>query len=330
MPAPGEFPEPEVKAEAKPELLEVALNFRAMNTHIEVLIYTDEPEKAAAFCEQVEDLFNYNEAVLSRFKPESELSELNRTGFKENASELLFQNVTAASQMHEFTGGIFDPTILDALEAAGYNRSFEKISSGQPQLFMAPQPGNFGNWKPANAAWISLDSASRSIKLAPGVRIDLGGIAKGTTVDQAAGLLREAGFNRFMVGAGGDMFVEGCPPQDSQGWNIVVDNPLDKESAPVASLQVTNQAVATSSTTRRAWYLGQERQHHLIDPRTNHPSTSQFASVTVVAPSVKMADVMAKVALILGPAELRQSHLREKSNLGPVVFVTMEGEVIKF
>ena len=322
-----ELPGPEL--EENPGVLEVALNFRAMNTHVEVLVYTGEVEKAASVCDQIQDLFEYNEAVLSRFKPDSELSELNRTGYAENASELLFRNVAAACDMHEFTGGVFDAALLEALEAAGYNRSFELISSPGPHLLTVQPPVVAGQWQPRNLERITLDYARKSIRLAPGVRVDLGGIAKGTTVDQAAGLLRQAGFKSFMVGAGGDMFLEGCPPQDRRGWKIVVDNPLDKENAPVASLVVTNRAIATSSQMGRSWYLGRERQHHLIDPRTNRPASSPYASVTVEAPSVQVADVMAKVALILGPDRFKEAGFFQKAGLGRVVFVTLECEVIQ-
>lgn len=325
-----EIPDPGIKEQNSAGVMEVALKFRAMNTNVEVVVYTEETEKAAGACDQVQDLFEYNEAVLSRFKTDSELSELNRAGFTERASELLFRNIAAACYMHDFTGGIFDATLLDALETAGYNRSFELIASPGPQLLTVQPPVVSGQWQPQNGERIALDYTTKSIKLGRGVRVDLGGIAKGTTVDQAAALLRQYGFNSFMVGAGGDMFLEGCPPQDARGWNIVVDNPLDKEAAPVTSLVVGNRAIATSSQMGRSWYLGRERQHHLIDPRTNHPAASLYASVTVEAPSVQMADVMAKVALILGPEKFGQEGYREKANLGKVVFITMQGEVIYF
>ena len=320
---------PKAEIEEKPGVLEVALKFRAMNTNVEVMVYTAEAEKAAEVCDRIQDLFENNEAVLSRFKPDSELSELNRTGFTEKASVLLFRNVAAANNMHEFTGGIFDATLLDVLEAAGYNRSFELISSPGPKLLTVQPPVVAGQWVPENRERLTLDYTRKSIKLAPGVRVDLGGIAKGTTVDQAAELLRQNGFDSFLVSAGGDMFLEGCPPQDRRGWNIVVDNPLDKKAAPVATLLVANRAIATSSQIGRSWYLGRERQHHLIDPRTNQPAASPYASVTVEAPSVQLADVMAKVALILGPDKFLEKGFREKANLGRIVFFTMQGEVIQ-
>jgi thiamine biosynthesis lipoprotein len=311
------------------EILEVLHTFRAMNTGVEITIFTTETDRAIAAARRVEELFRDNEATLSRFRAQSELTRLNQAGYLENVSDLLYDNIAAACRMHEFTGGIFDPTLLDALEAAGYDRSFELIAKGFPRLFTLHQLDNFGRWKPQNPHRIELDPVKKSIKLAPGVRIDLGGIAKGTTVDQAAGLLREAGFTDFMVSAGGDMYLEGRPPFHNEGWRVLVDDPNRKGGEPVAELFASNAAVATSSSTGRSWYLGRQRYHHLIDPRTHEPANTLIASVTVVAGSVQVADVMAKTALILGPEQTRRSGLIEKAGLQSLVFVTLEGEVIQ-
>ena len=99
------------------EILEVMHTFRAMNTGVEITIFTTEPDRAVAAGQQVEELFRANEAALSRFRAQSELTKLNQAGYLENVSDLLYDNIAAARRMHEFTGGIFDPTLLDALEA---------------------------------------------------------------------------------------------------------------------------------------------------------------------------------------------------------------------
>lgn len=315
--------------EQEKEILEVVHTFRAMNTGVEITVFTADTNRAIGAAQQVEGLFRHNEAVLSRFWVQSELTRLNRTGFLENASDLLYDNIAAACRMRELTEGIFDPTLLDALEAAGYDRSFELIAKGYPQLFTLHQLDNLGRWKPQNPHWIELDPAQKSIKLGPGVRIDLGGIAKGTTVDQATSLLRQAGFTDFTVSAGGDMFVQGRPPHRHEGWQVLIDDPNHKGAEPVAYLYASNEAVATSSSTGRSWYLGRQRYHHLIDPRTHEPANTLIASVTVVAASVMLADVMAKTALILGPQQIRASGLIEKAGLKSLVFVTLEGDVIR-
>jgi thiamine biosynthesis lipoprotein len=316
------------------EIMEVALNFRAMNTDIELLIYTDETEKAVAASHNVETIFAETEASLSRFRPTSELSRLNQQGYLEEASTLLYQNVEAALQMNLLTEGIFDPTILNALEAAGYDRSFELIGgvkAAGPHLLSTP--GIIANYN--NAQFLKLDPMQRSIKLPYGTHLDLGGIAKGATVDRVAEFLRQAGFTNFMISAGGDMFLQGFPPQAvmEQGWTVAVQNPMleadtSETNEILTTLLVLNKAVATSATTGRRWLVNGQRRHHLIDPRTGEPTDNGLASVTAVADSVQMADVMAKTALILGPVEVQKRNLLQRAGLTSLIFVTLHGEMI--
>lgn len=310
----------------QPELLEIAYNFRAMNTEVELLIYTAETEKAEQACRQVETIFAATEAILSRFRYGSELSKLNREGYLEKATNLLYENVAAAQQMAELTGGIFNPTILDALEAAGYNRSFELIAKTTltPQL-LTTGPRIIGGY-----SWqqIELDPTRRSIKLPPATRLDLGGIAKGATVDQATRFLHQQNFQNFMLSAGGDMWLSGNPPQAIQGWTVAVQNPLEVGNQEMlTTLVVKDKAVATSATTGRHWWLNNKPRHHLIDPRTGEPTNNGIASVTAVATSVQLADVMAKTALILGPQEAAL-QLKQVTGLRSLFFVTSEGEKI--
>jgi FAD:protein FMN transferase len=311
-------------------VVEITLNFRAMNTDIELLLYATDEEiaKAEAASHEIETLFAQTEALLSRFRPESELSLLNRQGYIENASELLLESLTAACQMRELTNGIFDPTILRALEAAGYDRSYELLQNDGPQLAIRRPFRNNVAWYDPEQPQIKIDRAKRSVQLAPNVLVDLGGIVKGATVDRAAQLLRQAGFSNFMIGAGGDMYLEGHPLQNSQGWIVGVANEAPGFSGDITSLQVSNKAVATSATTGRRWQLEGRTQHHLIDPRTQQPTDNGLAAVTVVADSVQIADVMAKTALILGFEQTVQMNLQQKANLDAILFVTLDGQLL--
>lgn len=308
------------------ELLEVAYKFRAMNTEIELIIYTGAIERATDYCYRVEQIFAEAEAILSRFRPTSELSRLNREGRLENAPELLYENVLAARQMAALTDGVFDPTILGMLEAAGYDRSFDLIknSGNRPYLLGGRNRVFCNNWQQ-----LQLEPENRRIILPPGVQLDLGGIAKGSTVDRASRFLRQAGFSRFMLSAGGDMFLEGCPPQSEQGWTVAVANPLlDNSSEIITTLFAANKGVATSAITGRCWTVSGKFQHHLIDPRTGEPANNGLASVTAVAGTVQLADVIAKTALIMGPVEASKS-LKGINGLTSLLFVTLGGELIK-
>ena len=312
--------------EAEQVQAEYNLKFRAMNTDIEVIIYgeDDSPqtrEKLERAGGQVSLLFSQTEERLSRFRPESELSQLNRQGFISHASLLLFESVAEAVKMAHLTGGIFDPTILENLEKAGYDRSFELLAA---RCYRTISP--FPAW-PSEGRYqqIELDPASRSIRLPARVRIDLGGIGKGMTVDRASQLLKQAGFDNYVVSAGGDMYLSGHPLASPEGWTVGVTNPFNP-ALDITELTGQNQAIATSSVIKRRWQQGGQTSHHLIDPRTGKPVVNNLAAVTVIAPTTQLADVLAKTALILGPIE-GKTFIKKQPGCS-AIFVTTSQEII--
>ena len=103
-----------------------------------------------------------------------------------------------------------------------------------------------------------------------------------------------------LVNCGGDVFASGMPPDDI-GWRVGVADPFAPDDD-LAVLRVRDRGVATSSSVKRRWKVGDRFVHHLIDPRTGNPSTSDAVQVTVVAPTATEADVHAKVALLSGAA----------------------------
>jgi thiamine biosynthesis lipoprotein len=316
------------KVKDNTKTLAFSSNFRAMNTEVELLVYVHtRPEQVKLAQErfrqvsgQLQLLFAQAEQCLSRFREDSELARLNRQGQLEQASPLLYQTVKAALEMAEFTNGIFDPTILDALEEAGYDRSFELISQSQLGLSHSYKPSF--QPQPARAR---LEAASRAIELPPGRRLDLGGIAKGLTVDRAAAFLRQAGYHNFMISAGGDMFLSGSPGRAAPDWTVDILDPLTLEGH-LAALTVRNRAVTTSAITKRRWQIGQQIRHHLIDPRTSQPVDNGLAAVTAVAPTTQLADVLAKTALILGLEKGRAFIEQQKECAG--IFITLDRQLI--
>jgi thiamine biosynthesis lipoprotein len=284
-------------------MAEVTRRFRAMNTDVLATIVIDaagQQEAAAVALDELEQLFARVEACASRFRPESELSALNRSaGQPFAASPLLYALIEAALQAAVETGGIFDPTLLEALEQAGYDRSFEQLAaSGAAPGPPGPRPASAGALPGAWRA-VRLDPATHTITLPSGCRIDLGGIGKGWTVDQACTLLRARGFRHFAVDAGGDLYAAGTTG-DGTPWTVGVSDPANPERD-LAILMLDGNGVATSTIARRRWYVGSELRHHLIDPRTRRPAASGIVSATVMAETVARAETLAKAALILGP-----------------------------
>ncbi len=295
-------------------MTETVHDFRAMNTDIQVVIVSHDEAKARAAARDVEAMFAETERALSRFLPESELSDLNRSaGRPFKASPLLLGAIARALDAARETGGLFDPTVLHALVAAGYDRSFELLKSGEdgqegPGISLAipqqrppispPDGPAVASSSHHLASWrdVMVDRDSGTITLREGVGVDLGGIGKGWTVDRAADILR--GFRSFAVDAGGDIYAAGTQDNGTP-WTIGIQDPADR-GRDIAVLAVHNQAVATSTTRRRRWLLNGREQHHLIDPSTGRPADTGVASSTVIANSVARAETLAKAALLLG------------------------------
>lgn len=228
--------------------------------------------------------------ALSRFRPDSELARVDRSdGRPVSVSPLFLAALELALQAAASTEGWFDPTVRDAVEAAGYDRSIEAIEREGPGPPRPAAPA--GRWREVHANW-----ALGTVQLPPGVRLDFGGIGKGFAVDHA---LRDLPFpGGMLVNAGGDLAVAGTPPGD--GWPCAIAITVDHPSETAVLLR--EGALATSGLGRRRWMRGGEQLHHLIDPHTGRPASSPWRIVTVAARSCAVAEVAAKVAWLRGPA----------------------------
>jgi thiamine biosynthesis lipoprotein len=273
-------------------------SFRCMTTEIELYLRNDDRQLAAEALAAVQDFFYSVEARFSRFRPDSELSNLNRaSGSTIQVSPDLCELIELAMAAAEDSGGLFDPTIIGALEAAGYDRSIEWLrqEDGRAAPPRASVPSTNPSWSGSPARDIQVDRRNLTVALPSGVRLDLGGVAKGWAVDRAATMLEALGPG--LVNAGGDLRAWGDQPgaSEERGWLAAVDDP-SQPGTDVAWLWVCDSALATSSTATRRWVGG----HHVIDPRTGFPAQTDLVSVTVAATTVIRAEVAAKVVLILG------------------------------
>ena len=134
-----------------------------------------------------------------------------------------------------------------------------------------------------------------------GVRLDLGGIAKGYAADEAGRVLRDHGVTRFLIDAGGDLLA-GDPPPGEVGWTIGLPDASDPDAPPTAFLTLANAAVATSGDAYKFTLIGGVRYSHLVDPRTGLGLTDR-STVTVTAPTVMTADALASAVSVLGPQD---------------------------
>jgi thiamine biosynthesis lipoprotein len=275
--------------------LAAAARFRAMGTDVEVLAVGADDPAMAVLGALAADALERREARWSRFRPTSELCRLNDTpGVPVVVSPETFTLIARAVEAWRDTGGRYDPTVLAALRAAGYDRDFdavERAGEGTDVPEPVAVPG---------CADIELDSLVSAVRLAPGVVLDLGGIGKGYAADVVSAELLDAGVTGVrgvLVNLGGDLRARGEAPVP-HGWVVEVDDPLG--TGATGRLSLAEGAIATSTKLRRAWVRGERSLHHLIDPRTGQPAESGLASVTVVAGEAWRAEVLAKAAFVGG------------------------------
>jgi thiamine biosynthesis lipoprotein len=257
-----------------------------MGTDAQVVVVGGTPRDVEHARERVGEL----ERRWSRFLPDSELRRLNAgAGRAVRVSTETRRLVEIAVAAWHDTDGRFDPTVLDALEAAGYDRPF---TTGLDRS----EPADAGRRAPG-CAGIHVDARTDVVMLPQHVRLDLGGIAKGHAADLVVGELLVRGVAGALVNLGGDLRVAGARPS-GDGWTVGI------EHVPGTALVVSNGGMATSATTRRRWTRAGVTHHHVIDPATGRPAGFAADAVTVFAGTAAGAEVTATAALLAGPDAL--------------------------
>ena len=260
------------------------------------------------------------EARWSRFRADSELSRLNRR--PEQAvvvSPDTFALVEHAVLAWDATGGRYDPTVLPALRAAGYDRDLALVTE-VPGVTdpTRRRPGH--ELVAPGCGRVRLDRRRLAVTLPVGVELDPGGIAKGLAADAVTGELAAAGALGALVNIGGDLRVRGEPP-DGDSWSIAVEHPL-RPDRPLLTLGLPDGGVATSSRLRRRWIQDGRPRHHIIDPRTGQPAAGDLVAVTVVAADAWWAEAATKGVFVAGApasrAELAGVLVATVDAAGPV------------
>lgn len=242
---------------------------------------------------------------LSRFRPDSELSALNRDPRPTApASQLLRTAVRAGLWAAERTGGLVEPTLVGELERVGYVTSRDGTTPASLTEALAHAPGRRPARPNPHSRWdaVEVDDEAGAITRPPGVQLDTGGTGKGLCADAVAHRL--GGYTRYLVDCGGDIAVGGVGAQ-LEPFEIEVEHPLTGRS--LGTIAVTGGGVATSGLNVRIWRdAGGAFAHHLLDPSTGEPAWTGLISVTALAPSALEAETMSKLALLSGPDAARE------------------------
>jgi thiamine biosynthesis lipoprotein len=252
-----------------------------MGTTVEV-ISPDKRASGIVFSEikRIEDL-------LSKYKPDSEVSRLNTTG-RLKASADTFYVINKAKEFYKASAGAFDITVEPLIELWGFRDKKYRLPKEEEVKKIL---GRIGSDK------IILHSKNNVVEFSlPGVKIDLGAIAKGYAVDCAIKKIKAAGLTSCLINAGGQVHCLG--DRFGKPWRVAIQDPRRKYFS--GYLDLRNKAVATSGDYEQYFIKEKKRYAHIFNPETGYPAESGVISVTVIAPDGLTADALATAIFVLG------------------------------
>jgi thiamine biosynthesis lipoprotein len=285
-----------------------------MGTRVYVELWSEDPVKVDAAMEAVMTEMRRIDDLMSHYKPESQLSQINERANSEpvQVDKELFDLIKLSTYYSQITEGAFDITYA----SVGYLYDYRKhIHPTEEQIKSALPAVNWRN--------MLLDESHHSVRFEhPGMRIDLGGIGKGYAVDRGIDILKARGITHALVTAGGDSRIIG--DRLGRPWLVAIQHP-DNPQKVVTRIPLTDSAVSTSGDYERYFDENGVRYHHIIDPHTGH-SASKVRSATILAPTATQTDGMSKTAFVLGAEKTLEIINRMPEY--DAVFVTPDGKVL--
>ncbi len=286
-----------------------------MGTRITVELWSEDRTKADQAIDAVLDEMRHIDESMSTYKPTSEVSQVNAKAADGpmKISKELFDLLVTAKQYSVLTDGAFDITYA----SVGYMYDFRK--------HVHPDDAQIGKALPAvNYRHVLLDPKNQTVQFSQqGVRIDLGGIAKGYSVDKGIEVLQSFGFTRAYVSAGGDSRIIG--DRFGKPWMVGIRDPRKGEGSVITKIPLADAAISTSGDYERFFEENGVRYHHIIDPRTGH-SASKVRSATVIGPYATRTDGLSKTAFVLGPEKAMEIYNRIDDI--DAIIVKLDGTVI--
>jgi FAD:protein FMN transferase len=288
-----------------------------MGTRVYVQLWADDQAKGEAAILAVMDEMRRIDALMSHYRPDSQLSLINRKAATEpvKVDPELFDLIKLSTHFSEITLGAFDITYA----SVGYLYNYPlHVHPTEDQIEAALPAVNWRN--------LIFDPAHHTIRFGhPGMRIDLGGIGKGYAVDRGVAILKKLGIEHALVTAGGDSRLLG----DHRGrpWLVSIAHPDDPHNPDkvVTRIPLSDAAVSTSGDYERYFDEDGIRYHHIIDPHTGHSAT-RVRSATIIGPTATQTDGMSKTAFVLGPEKALE--IIDRMPEFDAVFVAPDGRLL--
>ncbi len=283
----------------------------AMDTVMALTAYGKNAENALAAAEA--ELFRLD-ALLSAQADDSAVGMLNREGSAvlDGDAKALFED---ALQMYEETDGAFDMTVYPLMEAYGFPSGEYRVPEEEEIARLLEKVGSDR---------IGYDAESGNVRLPEGVKIDLGGIAKGYTGDLLKESLSENGIESALLNLGGNVAVLGTKP-DGSLWRVAVRDPSDP-SGISCILSVRDVSVVTSGGYERYFEKDGKTYHHILDPKTGKCADSGLLSVTVIVEDGTEADALSTAFFVMGK-EKALEYIHKDPAAPDAVFIGEDGEI---
>ena len=286
---------PPATAEPAPAPVKLVHTTTAMGTSVMVTLWADDEVAAAAAAQAAFVEIKRLDRMMTTWLPDSEISRINAAAGTAAipVSDETMAVIGRALEMSKASDGLFDITV----GAFGGLWKFDEDMDGT-----LPDPAEVRR-RVHLVAWrdVIVDRKHKTVRLRrKGMKLTLGGIAKGYAVDRAAAVLIRAGFSDFIVQAGGDMYVSGAKAQTA--WVVGIRDPRGPRDDSFAVAPVRDHSFSTSGDYERGFVKDGIRYHHILDPRTGQPAR-RTRSVTIMAKDAFTADAWSKVFFILGPKD---------------------------
>jgi len=290
---------------------------QAMGTNISLTIWGDDEAKAARAAQEVFREFDRVDRIMSSWLGTSDVSLINAAAGGEpvTVGDEVFAVIERALAMSKSTNGAFDITVGAFRGLWKFDEDIEPTIPSDEQI---RERLRLVAWK-----GVLLDGKRKTVRLKhKGMRITLGGIAKGYALDRAVAKLHELDVPDFILQAGGDLYVSGA--KGAQPWVVGIRDPRGDRQTPFASAAIRDHTFSTSGDYERGFVKDGVRYHHILDPKTGRP-TRLCRSVTVMAKDALTADAWSTSLFVLGVA--KGMALVEKTKGIEAVFVDADNKV---
>ena len=285
----------------------------AMDTYMTLTAYGKNAKKGL---DEAVDEINKIEQLVSTGIDSSEISQINENG-KGSVSETTGYLIKRSKEIYDSTNGVFDITIYPIMQAWGFPTEKYRVP-GKKEL--KKLRGLMG------ADHVLYDEEKQEVTLdKKGMKIDLGGIAKGYTSSKVMDIFKENGISSAVISLGGNVQALNGKP-DGSDWRVAVENPADTGSY-LGVLSIKNKAVITSGGYERYFKQDGKTYHHIIDPATGYPANNGLTSVTIVSDDGTLADGLSTSLFIMGP-EKAQEYWKKHSDEFDMILVKADGSIL--